>query len=141
MMKSLLTGGKSLWHYFKYICSTCYRQQIKDELAKKELMVKEIAKKNIYLEHAAKILRHDMHSGINTYIPRGLSSLKRRLPEEIIKEYKLESAIRLLSDGLEHAQTVYKGVYEFTNLVRPDAELTRERVNLSTLLNGRWYTY
>ena len=135
MMKSLLTGGKSLWHYFKYICSACYRQQIKNELAKKELMVKEIAKKNIYLEHAAKILRHDMHSGINTYIPRGLSSLKRRLPEEIIKEYKLESAIRLLSDGLEHAQTVYKGVYEFTNLVRPDAELTRERVNLSTLLN------
>jgi PAS domain S-box-containing protein len=35
---------------------------------------KEIEKKNTYLEHAAKILRHDMHSGINTYMPRGLSS-------------------------------------------------------------------
>ena len=39
----------------------------------------EIEKKNTYLEHAAKILRHDMHSGINTYMPRGLSSLERRL--------------------------------------------------------------
>ena len=29
---------------------------------------REIEKKNTYLEHAAKILRHDMHSGINTYI-------------------------------------------------------------------------
>ena len=43
-------------------------------------------KKNTFLEHAAKILRHDMHSGINTYMPRGVSSLKRRLNEEIIEE-------------------------------------------------------
>ena len=35
-----------------------------------------VNQKNSYLEHAAKILRHDMHSGINTYMPRGLSSLK-----------------------------------------------------------------
>jgi methyl-accepting chemotaxis protein len=46
----------------------------------------EIEKKNSYLEHAAKILRHDMHSGINTYIPRGLSSLERRLTEDQIKK-------------------------------------------------------
>ena len=29
----------------------------------------ELSRKNTYLEHAAKILRHDMHSGINTYLP------------------------------------------------------------------------
>ena len=47
-------------------------------------VLKEVEKKNTYLEHAAKILRHDMHSGINTYIPRGVSSLERRLrPEDI----------------------------------------------------------
>ena len=28
--------------------------------------------KKIYLDYTAKILRHDMHSGINTYIPRGI---------------------------------------------------------------------
>ena len=44
-----------------------------------------VNQKNSYLEHAAKILRHDMHSGINTYIPRGLNSLKRRLSEDRIK--------------------------------------------------------
>jgi hypothetical protein len=41
----------------------------------------ELEKKNTYLEHAAKILRHDMHSGINTYIPRGISSLEKRITD------------------------------------------------------------
>ena len=41
--------------------------------------LEEAKHKNTYLEHAAKILRHDMHSGINTYIPRGIRSLERRL--------------------------------------------------------------
>ena len=47
-----------------------------------------VNQKNSYLEHAAKILRHDMHSGINTYMPRGLNSLKRRLKKDQIKELK-----------------------------------------------------
>ena len=51
----------------------------------------ELEQKNTYLEHAAKILRHDMHSGINTYIPRGVSSLERRLTEEDIKKLKISS--------------------------------------------------
>ena len=38
--------------------------------------------KNTYLEHAARMLRHDMHSGINTYIPRGIGSLERRLDKD-----------------------------------------------------------
>jgi hypothetical protein len=36
-------------------------------LRKKEEVATELNKKNIYLEHAAKIIRHDLHSGINTY--------------------------------------------------------------------------
>ena len=55
----------------------------------------EIRKKNTYLEHAAKILRHDMHSGINTYIPRGISSLKRRLRDETIKSLQLEAPLKM----------------------------------------------
>jgi PAS domain S-box-containing protein len=49
----------------------------------------ELNRKNTYLEHAAKILRHDMHSGINTYIPRGISSLERRLSPEDIQKLKI----------------------------------------------------
>ena len=56
-----------------------------------------IEKKNTYLEHAAKILRHDMHSGINTYIPRGVSSLKRRLNKEIIEKLKLDAPLRMIN--------------------------------------------
>ena len=95
-----------------------------------------IEKKNTYLEHAAKILRHDMHSGINTYIPRGVSSLKRRLNKEIIEKLKLDAPLRMITDGLEHTQKVYKGVYEFTNLVKKDSVLSKESYNLKDLLDS-----
>lgn len=96
--------------------------------------IEEINKKNTYLEHAAKILRHDMHSGINTYMPRGISSLERRLTPEVIKELKIESPLKMIKEGLQHTQKVYKGVYEFTNLVKKDAELNKEQHNLSQIL-------
>ena len=95
----------------------------------------ELDKKNGYLEHAAKILRHDMHSGINTYIPRGISSLERRLPPEVISQYKLEIPLRMLKEGLVHTQKVYKGVYEFTNMVKHGASMTRLVLNLKTVLH------
>lgn len=93
-----------------------------------------IEKKNTYLEHAAKILRHDMHSGINTYIPRGLSSLERRLNVDIIKELKIESPIKMIKEGLKHTQKVYKGVYEFTNLVKKDVVLNKSEFNLKDII-------
>jgi PAS domain S-box-containing protein len=96
--------------------------------------IEEINKKNTYLEHAAKILRHDMHSGINTYMPRGISSLERRLTPEIIKDLKIESPLKMIKEGLQHTQKVYKGVYEFTNLVKKDAELNKESHNLNQIL-------
>lgn len=96
----------------------------------------EINQKNVYLEHAAKILRHDMHSGINTYIPRGITSLERRLDDEIIKKYKLESPLKLIKEGLKHTQKVYKGVYEFTNLVKKNVTLNKEPYNLKEILDS-----
>jgi PAS domain S-box-containing protein len=98
--------------------------------------IAEINKKNTYLEHAAKILRHDMHSGINTYIPRGISSLERRLKPEDIETLKLEAPLKMLKEGLKHTQKVYKGVYEFTNLVKQDVVLTKENLNLRDILNS-----
>jgi PAS domain S-box-containing protein len=94
----------------------------------------EIEKKNTYLEHAAKILRHDMHSGINTYMPRGLSSLDRRMSDDQAKELKIDAPLRMIREGLRHAQKVYKGVYEFTNLVKKDVVLNREVLNLKDIL-------
>lgn len=94
----------------------------------------ELEKKNAYLEHAAKILRHDMHSGINTYIPRGIKSLKRRLSEKNIKEFRLEAPLRLIEEGLSHSQKVYEGVKEFTKLVKKDSVLDKEMCNLKVIL-------
>ena len=94
----------------------------------------EIDRKNAYLEHAAKIIRHDMHSGINTYLPRGITSLERRLTPELIEKYNLEYPLRLLKEGLIHTQKVYKGVYEFTNLVKPNSKLEKVQHNLKQIL-------
>ena len=96
--------------------------------------IQEIEKKNTYLEYASKIIRHDMHSGINTYIPKGVSSLERRLSEDIIKKYKLENPLKLIKEGLKHTQKVYKGVYDFTNLVKKDVELDKVLVDTGKVL-------
>ena len=95
---------------------------------------KEIEKKNTYLEHAAKILRHDMHSGINTYMPRGLSSFERRITEKQSKELKIDAPLKMIKEGLRHTQKVYKGVYEFTNLVKKDVVLNKSICNLNVIL-------
>ena len=77
-----------------------------------------------------------MHSGINTYIPRGLSSLKRRIDDEKIKELRIESPLKMLEEGLKHAQKVYNGVKEFTNLVKKDAVLEKEFLDLNLILKN-----
>lgn len=97
--------------------------------------MEDVQKKNKYLEHSAKILRHDMHSGINTYLPRGLRSLKRRLKPEDIKGLKLEVPLKLLQDGLDHTQRVYEGVKEFTNLVKEGSVLDKKECDLNQILN------
>ena len=97
----------------------------------------ELIENNAYLEHAAKILRHDMHSGINTYIPRGVSSLERRLDKMTAlhrKSLHLDMPLKLIKEGLAHSQKVYRGVTEFTNLVRKDVEIEKKEFDLKAIL-------
>jgi len=110
---------------------TSVRQDI-TELVK---TLEEIKQKDVYLEHAAKIIRHDMHSGINTYLPRGIKSLKRRLDEDKIKELRIQSPLQLIEDGLHHAQKVYTGVYEFTNLVKHNSQMSKTPCDIKYILN------
>tara|TARA_Y100000114_G_scaffold153420_1_gene173327 strand:- start:266 stop:1516 length:1251 start_codon:yes stop_codon:yes gene_type:complete len=102
----------------------------------------ELKKKNTYLEHAAKILRHDMHSGINIYIPRGVRSLERRLKQcpDVVEALNLDMPLRLIKEGLTHTQRVYRGVKEFTNLVRTDAELEKKSHKLNQILSDHLST-
>ena len=123
---------------FGYACIIAFMPPffivVREFLQNKERIKGDLDQKNIYLEHAAKIIRHDMHSGINTYLPRGIKSLKRRLTEDDIKDLKIGSPLKLIQDGLHHAQKVYSGVYEFTNLVKEGAELNTEAKNLKDIL-------
>lgn len=123
---------------FGYFCVIAFMPPffmvVLEFLRKKEEVAFELNKKNIYLEHAAKIIRHDMHSGINTYLPRGIKSLQRRLSESDIEKLKIKSPMQLISDGLFHAQKVYAGVYEFTNLVKENASMTKASVSIKEIL-------
>jgi K+-sensing histidine kinase KdpD len=125
-------------HYFEWLSVIAFMPPfflvVKEFLANKESIKKDLSKKNIYLEHAAKIIRHDMHSGINTYLPRGIKSLNRRLNEDIVKELRISSPLKLIEDGLHHAQKVYAGVYEFTNLVKENAQLNKKTCNIKFIL-------
>lgn len=94
----------------------------------------ELFEKNMFLEYASKIIRHDMHSGINTYIPRGLKALNSKLTPEVIKKNKLQIGLTLIEKGLKHSQSVYQGVYAFTNLVRENAVLEKRVFKLSDAL-------
>ena len=133
--------GKEFWIYGNYNpiknpYGEVYRVlKIATDITDKKIIEFEVNKKNGYLEHAAKILRHDMHSGINTYIPRGLSSLKRRLTKENITDLKISAPLKMIQEGLIHTQKKYtKGVKEFTNLVKNDAQLEKNVVNLRDIL-------
>jgi signal transduction histidine kinase len=110
------------------------RKTIKVKDFKIDEQLNDINTKNTYLEHAARIIRHDMHSGINTYIPRGLNSLEKRLTAEDIKNLKIESSIKMIREGLDHTQKVYKSVYEFTNLVKQNVSLEKKELEIKKLL-------
>jgi K+-sensing histidine kinase KdpD len=110
------------------------RKRIQVQDVEIETQLDEINKKNSYLEHAARIIRHDMHSGINTYMPRGISSLEKRLTTEDIQRLKIEGALKMVKEGLNHTQRVYKSVYEFTNLVKQNVVLNKSTVNVKDLI-------
>lgn len=110
------------------------RKRIQVQDVEIEEQVNEINKKNSYLEHAARIIRHDMHSGINTYMPRGISSLEKRLTIDDIQKLKIEGALKMIKEGLNHTQRVYKSVYEFTNLVKQNVVLNKVMVDVKDLV-------
>jgi signal transduction histidine kinase len=116
------------------ILALLQRKTIKVQDVELENQFRDISRKNTYLEHAAKIIRHDIHSGINTYIPRGITSLEKRLTPEDIKNLKLELPLKMIKDGLNHTQRVYKSVYEFTNLVKQNVVLEKKEVDLKEIL-------
>jgi PAS domain S-box-containing protein len=140
--KRVKKSGDIIWFYGSYNpiksgSGAVYQViNVSNDVTGEHNALTELRKKNTYLEHAAKILRHDMHSGINTYIPRGIKSLERRIKPEQIKELKIETPLRLIKDGLDHAQRVYRGVFEFTNLVKENAVLEKSEYDLADILRG-----
>ena len=125
-------------HWFEYLSVIFFMPPffivVAEFLQQKRATLADLSKKNIYLEHAAKIIRHDMHSGINTYLPRGIKSLKRRLSKDDIDGLKIGSPLQLIEDGLSHAQKVYSGVYEFTNLVKQNAQMSVSERDIKEIL-------
>jgi len=101
-----------------------------EELTKK----RELYESKVFLEYSNRMIRHDLHSGINTYIPRGLAMLKRKLTDKVIKDLGLASALTLLEKGVEHAQMVYKSIHSFTGLVKQKSQIEMEEFDLAVSL-------
>jgi len=101
-----------------------------------EQQMNDIETKNGFLEYSARLIRHDMHSGINTYIPRGLSSLEKKIPEDVIQNLKIETSLKMIKDGLSHTQRVYKEVFNFSNLVKKDIVLEKKLCNIKLILEN-----
>lgn len=120
------------------------RKRIRVQDVEIERQLSDINKKNAYLEYAARIIRHDMHSGINTYMPRGLSSLKKRIQPEVAESLKIEAPLKMIEEGLSHTQKVYKNVYEFTNLVKVHTDFKKSQIDakesLERYLSGTSYS-
>ena len=134
-LKKYLYGALGVVILFVLILAVVLqRKRIQVQDVEIEQQISDIAKKNSYLEHAARIIRHDMHSGINTYMPRGITSLEKRLTAEDIQRLKIEGALKMVKEGLNHTQKVYKSVYEFTNLVKQNVVLNKSVVNLKDLI-------
>ena len=120
------------------------RKRIRVQDVEIEKQIQDINKKNTYLEYAARIIRHDMHSGINTYIPRGISSLKKRIMPDVAETLKIGAPMKMIEDGLAHTQKVYKNVYEFTNLVKVHTDFKKSQIDakesLEKYLSGTSYS-
>lgn len=108
--------------------------EINEHILEKIKTRSQLIQKNAFLEYSSKIIRHDMHSGINTYLPRGLKMLLSKLDEQSIKDLKIQPAITMLERGLKHTQKVYKGVYAFTNLVKETSQLDTMEFDLKESL-------
>jgi signal transduction histidine kinase len=134
-LKKYLYGALGVVILFVLILAVVLqRKRIQVQDVEIEQQISDIAKKNSYLEHAARIIRHDMHSGINTYMPRGITSLEKRLTVEDIQRLKIEGALKMVKEGLNHTQKVYKSVYEFTNLVKQNVVLNKSIVDAKDLI-------
>lgn len=117
--------------YDKWLLSSFKINSYALEKAKVE---EELLQRGVFLEYASKLIRHDMHSGINTYIPRGLQGLLSKIPDVVIKEYKLGLQIKLLEEGLSHTKKVYDRIKNFTDLVKENSQLEVETFNLKQAL-------
>jgi hypothetical protein len=96
-LKKYLYGALGVVILFVLILAVVLqRKRIQVQDVEIEQQISDIAKKNSYLEHAARIIRHDMHSGINTYMPRGITSLEKRLTVEDIQRLKIEGALKMV---------------------------------------------
>lgn len=134
----LIGAGITILLMFLGIMVLFQRKTIKGQDKEILRQLADINTKNTYLEYAARIIRHDMHSGINTYIPRGISSLEKRLTADTIKELKIEGSLKMVREGLNHTQRVYKSVYEFTNLVKRTVDFDTDEQDVTKLLNNHF---
>lgn len=64
MLRNIFTSGKSLWHYFKLVCSGCYRRQVKNQKNQQQKTLKDLILKDSLLEETSLISKADSKGNI-----------------------------------------------------------------------------
>ena len=54
-------------------------------------------------------------------------------PEQLI-DLRIDGSVKMIREGLNHTQKVYKSVYEFTNLVKQNVVLDKKEVDIKKLI-------
>lgn len=94
----------------------------------------EINRREAYLQYASRIIRHDLNSGINIYIPRGVTGVKR-VTKDLNLGKSFDRSMNLIERGLIHSRYIYTGVKEFTEMFRDGQNITKSEYDLTELIN------
>lgn len=93
-----------------------------------------LQEKKLFIRYTAKLIRHDMFSGINIFIPRGIKSLIRKIPRELADQLNISSDLDAIYEAQENTKLVYQGVRAFTEMINNERELKKELVSIGEVI-------
>ena len=89
MLRNIFTSGKSLWHYFKLVCSGCYRRQVKKQKNQQQKTLSELILKDNLLEATCLISKTDSKGNITYANDKFLKVAGYTLQEVIGKNHNV----------------------------------------------------
>ena len=126
-----ITGAKSLWHYFKFMCSACYRKQLQVEKAREQQTLNELIQKDKLLEETSLISKADAKGRITYANDKFLKVAGYTLEECIGKDHNI------VNSG-HHPKEVWQDMY---NTVVKEKKIWHHECPYSSKKNSLKHTH